>query len=129
MTDPIADMLTRLRNAAAIKKSEVVMPHSKMKYDIAKILQNEGYVGAVERIEGKPAPQLKVFLKYDQDGSAFEGVKRVSKPGRRVYAGKSDLPRVLNGLGIAIVSTSAGMMTNNQARKRGLGGEVICEIY
>jgi small subunit ribosomal protein S8 len=129
MTDPIADMLTRFRNAAAIRKPEVVLPHSKMKYDIAKILEKEGFVGGVERIEAKPAPQLKVSLKYDKDGSAFQHVQRVSKPGRRIYAGKSDLPRVLNGIGISIVSTSAGMMTNKQARKRGLGGEIICEIY
>lgn len=129
MTDPIADMLTRFRNAAAIKKPDVVLPHSKMKYDIAKILQREGFVGGVERIEAKPAPQLKISLKYDNEGPAFRHIKRVSKPGRRVYAGKSDLPRVLNNLGIAIVSTSAGMMTNKEARKRGLGGEVVCEIY
>lgn len=129
MTDPIADMLTRLRNAAAIRKEEVVLPHSRMKYEIAKILEKEGFVSGVEKVDGKPAPQLKVALKYDKDGSAFRHVQRVSKPGRRVYAAKTELPKVLNDLGIAIVSTSAGMMTNKEARKRGLGGEVVCEIY
>lgn len=129
MTDPIADMLTRLRNAAAIRKEEVVLPHSRMKYDIVKILEKEGFVSGVEKIDAKPAPQLKVALKYDKDGSVFRHVSRVSKPGRRVYAGKTELPKVLNDLGIAIVSTSAGMMTNKEARKRGLGGEIVCEIY
>jgi len=129
MTDPIADMLTRLRNAAAIRKEEVILPHSRMKYDIAKILEKEGFVSGVEKIDAKPATQLKVALKYDKDGSVIRHVARVSKPGRRVYAGKSELPKVLNDLGIAIVSTSAGMMTNKEARKRGLGGEIVCEIY
>lgn len=129
MTDPIADMLTRIRNAAAIRKDEVVLPHSRMKYEIAKILEKEGFVGTVEKVDAKPAAQLKVSLKYGTDGSAFRHVARVSKPGRRVYAGKTELPKVLNDLGIAIVSTSAGMMTNKEARKRGLGGEVVCEIY
>lgn len=122
-------MLTRLRNAAAIRKDEVVLPHSRMKYEIAKILEKEGYLTGVERVDGKPAAQLKVTIKYDKDGSAFRHVQRVSKPGRRVYAAKTELPKVLNDLGIAIVSTSAGMMTNKDARKRGLGGEVVCEIY
>jgi len=129
MTDPIADMLTRLRNASAIKKEEVVLPLSRMKFEIAKILENEGFVESVEKIEDKSQKELKVKLKYRDDGAAFQHIKRVSKPGRRVYAAQAELPRVLNDIGIAIVSTSAGMMTNKEARKRRLGGEVVCEIY
>lgn len=100
-----------------------------MKFEIAKILEKEGYVDSVEKVDDKNHKDLKVKLKYNHDGAAFQHIKRVSKPGRRVYAPKTELPRVLNDIGIAIVSTSAGMMTNKEARKRGLGGEVVCEIY
>jgi len=137
MTDPIADMLTRIRNASAIKKPEIVLPMSKMKFEVAKILKNEGWVNDVEVIKGsgkkneaKAFDELKVVLKYRKSGNAFiTSIKRVSKPGLRVYADKSNLPKVLNNLGIAIISTSSGLMTNKDARKKGLGGEVICEIY
>lgn len=122
-------MLTRLRNASAIKKQEVVLPLSRMKFEIAKILEKEGFVDSVEKVDEKNRKDLKVKLRYPDNDAAFQHIKRVSKPGRRVYAGKTELPRVLNDIGIAIVSTSAGMMTNKEARKRGLGGEVVCEIY
>ena len=128
MTDPIADMLTRLRNAAMVRKQDVVLPLSRMKFEIAKILEKEGYVTAVEKSDAHHG-QLKLKVRYDENGPVIRDIKRVSKPGLRVYATKAELPRVLNGQGIAIVSTSAGLMTNKEARKRGLGGEVMCEVY
>ena len=137
MTDPIADMLTRIRNASAIKKPDVVLPMSKMKFEVAKILKNEGWVNGVEVIKGsgkkneaKAFDELKIVLKYRKSGnSIITSIKRISKPGLRVYADKTTLPKVLNNLGIAIISTSSGLMTNKEARKKGLGGEVVCEIY
>ncbi len=128
MTDPIADMLTRLRNAAMVRKQDVVLPLSRMKFEIAKILEKEGYVTAVEKSDAHHG-QLKLKVRYDENGPVIRDIKRISKPGLRVYATKAELPRVLNGQGIAIVSTSAGLMTNKEARKRGLGGEVVCEVY
>ncbi len=128
MTDPIADMLTRLRNAAMVRKQDVVLPLSRMKFEIAKILEKEGFVTAVEKTDANHG-QLKLKVRYDENGPVIRDIKRVSKPGLRVYATKAELPRVLNGQGIAIVSTSAGLMTNKEARKRGLGGEVVCEVY
>lgn len=137
MNDPIADMLARIRNAAAVRKPEVVLPMSKLKFNIAKILEESGWVGHVEVIgnEGASAKggafsELKVTLKYKSNGTpVFSSLKRVSKSSRRIYAGKNDLPRVLNGFGVAIVSTSQGIMTNKEARRRNLGGEIICEVY
>ena len=128
MTDPIADMLTRLRNAALVRKQEVVLPLSRMKFEIAKILEKEGYLAEVETSDAHHG-QLKVKLRFTEDGPALRHVSRISKPGRRVYATKTELPKVLNDHGIAVVSTSAGLMTNKEARKRGLGGEVVCEVY
>ena len=137
MTDPIADMLTRIRNGFMVKKEAVVLPMSKIKFNIGKILEREGWVEGVEVLKangskGKTAnfDQLKVVLKYKDDGkSAITSIKRISKPGLRVYANKTELPRVLNNLGIAIISTPQGLLTNKEARKKGVGGEVICEIY
>ena len=128
MTDPIADMLTRLRNAAAVKKEDVTLPLSRVKFEIAKILEKEGYIARVEKGEG-PGAMLKLKLKFGPQGPVLRNVKRVSKPGLRVYAPKTELPRVLNDFGVAVVSTSAGLMTNKEARKRGLGGEIVCEVY
>ena len=128
MTDPIADMLTRLRNAAMVRKHDVVLPPSRMKFEIAKILAKEGYVTSVEKTDDHHG-QLKFKVRFDENGPVLRDIKRVSKPGLRVYATKTELPRVLNGQGFAIVSTSAGLMTNREARKRGLGGEVVCEVY
>ena len=136
MTDPIGDMLTRIRNASAVKKSDVTMPMSKLKFRVAETLEKEGWIQKVEVIkaskdESKSSfDELKVSLKYKKSGkSAINTIKRVSKPGLRVYATKDSLPKVLNNLGIAVISTSAGIMTNKEARKKHLGGEVLCEVY
>jgi small subunit ribosomal protein S8 len=129
MTDPIADMLTRIRNAVAVKKSEVVLPYSKIKHELAKILKREGYLLEVEKIE-EQFNSLKLILKYNDDGQpAILHLKRVSKPGRRVYVSKDKIPYVLNNLGIAVLTTSRGIMTNRQARRSKVGGEIICEVW
>lgn len=134
MTDPIADMLTRIRNALAVRKPEVVLPYSKIKMAMAEILYQHGYIKKVEKIAAKAVgnkfDEIKISLKYlGGKESAIRNLKRISKPGRRVYATKDKLPVVLNNLGIAIISTSLGLMTNKEAKKKDLGGEVICEIY
>ncbi len=128
-TDPISDFLTRLRNAQDARHEAIESPSSRMKMTLAKILQREGFVGDVsERTEGVKKI-LTVGLKYNGKEPAIRAIKRVSKPGLRIYRKSSELPRVLSDIGIAIVSTSAGVMTNKEARKRKLGGEVICEVY
>jgi small subunit ribosomal protein S8 len=127
-TDPISDMLTRIRNAQAVRKSEVFVPHSRLKFAIAKILEREGYVVRVEESEQNGRPALKISLKYQNTRPAIRALRRVSRPGRRLYAKAGELPRVLSDLGLAIVSTPNGLMTNKEARARKLGGEVICEI-
>ncbi len=129
ITDPISDMLTRIRNASLVKKAEVVLPSSKIKFSIAKILEKEGYLAGVREIDQKPQRVLTLLLKYENGQSVVHKIRRVSTPGRRVYAGSQDLPRVLSGIGIAVISTPNGLMTNREARKRKLGGEVICEVY
>ncbi|MEI7497948.1 MAG: 30S ribosomal protein S8 [Candidatus Falkowbacteria bacterium] len=137
MIDPIADMLTRIRNASAVGKREVVLPMSKIKLSIGQILEREGWVGKVEVIkaggqknQASQFDQLKIVLKYLPDGKpAISFLQRISKPSLRRYVGKDELPRVLNNMGIAILTTPRGLMTNKEARKHGLGGEVICEIY
>lgn len=134
MTDPIADMLTRIRNALAAKKPEVILPFSKIKLGIVEILKKEGFIKEVEEIsKGRGEnnfDQIRIVLKYlGPKEPAISSLKRISKPGRRIYASKDELPRVLNNLGIAIISTSQGLMTNKEAKKAGLGGEVVCEIY
>lgn len=133
MTDPIADMLTRIRNAHAVKKAEVVLPSSKIKLAIAEILKRHGYIKEVKMVAdaGKSGKQedIVITLKYAGKEPAISSLKRLSKPGRRVYASKEELPVVLNNLGIAIISTSRGLMTNKEAKKKNLGGELICEIY
>ena len=138
MTDPIADMLARIRNASMVKKAEIILPLSKLKLEIAKIMEKEGWVGKIEVIPGdnetknKSAAfdRLRVVLKYNEEREPrISSLKRISKPGARVYVGKDDLPRVLNNIGMAIISTPKGLMTNREARQSQLGGEVICEIY
>ena len=137
MTDPIADMLTRIRNAQAVKKAIVVLPMSKLKFEIAKIMKAEGWIYeaevAVDSFKNEPAAgrsELKLTLKYKKSGRpAITNIKRISKPGLRVYVDKEHLPRVLNNLGMAILSTPKGLMTNREAKKQGLGGELLCEIY
>ena len=128
MTDPIADMLTRIRNAVAVKKSEIVLPYSKIKHEIAKILKKEGYVETVEKVEDKFS-SLKLIFKYQDGKPVISHIQRVSKPGRRVYVSREKIPYVLNDLGIAILTTSQGLMSNRQARRAKVGGELICEVW
>lgn len=139
MIDPIADMLTRIRNASLIKKEEVVLPMSKVKFNIAKILEKEGFVSSVSIISGgedlkknkaSKFDQIKIILKYGEDGKPRVSLlKRISKPGRRIYVDKNSIGRVLNGFGISIISTSKGIMTGKEAQRQKIGGELICEIY
>jgi small subunit ribosomal protein S8 len=128
ITDPISDMLTRIRNAYRVKKSEVRIPYSNTKFAIAKILASEGFVFGTEKVDNGFG-EIRIILKYDQDGKLISSIRRVSKPGLRKYSGYRSLPRVRSDQGIVIVSTSQGVMTNREARKRKLGGEVLCEIY
>ena len=127
MTDPIADMLTRVRNAQAASKVNVSMPSSKLKLAIAKVLLDEGYISDFSVEEGGK-PQLTIALKYFQGKGVIDELKRVSRPGLRIYKNKDELPKILNGLGIAIVSTSAGVMTDKAAREMGRGGEILCTV-
>ena len=130
MTDPVADMLTRIRNANVAYKEEISMPSSKLKASIADILKREGYIRDYVVEATKPQPTLKMALKYTRERDrALSGVRRVSKPGLRVYAKRGEVPRVLGGLGIAIVSTSRGLMTDRDARKQGVGGEVLAYVW
>jgi small subunit ribosomal protein S8 len=130
MTDPVADMLTRLRNANAAYHDSVIMPYSKIKSHIAQILQQEGYISGWNVQDAEVGRSLVISLKYGPTRErSIAGVKRVSKPGLRVYAKKDSLPRVLGGLGIAIISTSSGLMTDRQAVKRGVGGEVLAYVW
>jgi small subunit ribosomal protein S8 len=128
MTDPIADMLTRIRNGQSSAKKEVSMSLSKLKKSVAVVLKDEGYISDFQEqdIDGKPT--LNITLKYFQGKPVIEHIKRVSRPGRRVYKSNSDLPKIQNGLGVAIISTSAGLMTDRAAREAGHGGEVICTV-
>jgi small subunit ribosomal protein S8 len=128
MSDPIADMLTRIRNAQATDKTTVAMPASKVKLAIAKVLKDEGYIEdfAQRSVEGKSV--LEIGLKYYAGKPVIEKLERVSRPGLRIYKGRDDIPRVLNGLGVAIVSTSRGVMTDRRARETGVGGEVLCIV-
>jgi small subunit ribosomal protein S8 len=128
MSDPISDMLTRIRNAQMAEKVTVVMPSSKIKAAIAKVLQDEGYVDGFKVIDHDGKPTLEIGLKYYADRPVIETIQRVSRPGLRVYKGSEDIPRVMNGLGIAIVSTSKGLMTDRKARANGIGGEVLCIV-
>jgi small subunit ribosomal protein S8 len=128
MTDPIADMLTRIRNAQACRKTNVAMPASKVKAAIARVLQDEGYIDgfSVQSADGKS--EMSISLKYYAGQPVIERIERVSRPGLRVYKGVGDIPKVMNGLGVAIVSTSQGVMTDRKARATGVGGEVLCFV-
>ena len=129
-TDPIADMLTRIRNAVSSKHKTVDIPASNMKLAIAKILLDEGYIKSFEEIKDNTQGIIRITLKYDEKGTrVIDGLKRISKPGLRVYASKDELPKVLNGLGIAIISTSKGLKTDKEARELGVGGEVLAYIW
>ena len=131
MTDPIADMLTRIRNANTAKHDTVDVPSSKMKLSIAKILLDEGYIKAYELVDNGNFKDIHITLKYgkDKNEKIITGLKRISKPGLRVYAGKDELPRVLGGLGVAIISTNKGILTDKEARKQQVGGEVLAFIW
>jgi small subunit ribosomal protein S8 len=130
MTDPIADMLTRLRNANSAHKEEVVMPFSKIKFGIAEILKDEGYIASHETRDAVVGKELVLSLKYGPSRErSIAGIRRISKPGLRVYAKSTNLPRVLGGLGIAIISTSTGLLTDKQASKKGVGGEVLAYVW
>ena len=129
-TDPIADMLTRIRNANSAKHKTVDVPSSKMKTAIAEILFKEGYIKSFELINDENQGTIRITLKYDEKGArVIDGIKRISKPGLRVYANKEELPKVLNGLGTAIISTSQGLKTDKEAREAGIGGEVLAYIW
>lgn len=130
VTDPIADMLTRIRNAVAVGHERVAMPASKLKVNIARILADEGYIDRYEVSEKDHRSELELVLRYaERRRPVILGLKRVSRPGHRVYAGADELPRVQGGLGVAVVSTSQGLMADREARKRRLGGEIVCEVW
>src|SRR5574342_1252808 len=128
MTDPIADMLTRIRNAQMVAKTVVEMPSSKLKVSIAQVLKDEGYIDGFAVRENDGKPEIEISLKYYAGRPVIETIERVSSPGLRIYRGRDDIPRVMNGLGIAIVSTSKGLMTDRKARATGIGGEVLCIV-
>jgi small subunit ribosomal protein S8 len=130
MTDPIADMLTRIRNALLMEKQEVSMPGSRIKHSVAEILKQEGYILDYRLEKEKEKATLHIQLKYGPDGrSSIQDLQRVSRPGRRVYAARDDIPKVLDGLGIAILSTSKGLMADWRCREEGVGGEILCNIW
>jgi len=136
MTDPIADMITRIRNAVSAKHTRVDMPASRLKAEIARILQDEGYIQGFKMLDGTEAageaktPSIRIFLKYGPHGERLiTGLERISRPGRRVYASREDVPQVLGGLGTSILTTSRGVMSGRQAVKAGVGGEVLCNIW
>ncbi|KFE69863.1 30S ribosomal protein S8 [Hyalangium minutum] len=130
VNDPVGDMLTRLRNASRARHDKVVIPHSKLKVEIIRVLKEEGYIGDYTIHERKPQSEITVQLKYGQDrSSAISGIRRVSKPGLRRYVPMRDIPRVLNGMGIAVLSTSKGILSDGEARKQNLGGELLCTVY
>ncbi|MDI6728258.1 MAG: 30S ribosomal protein S8 [Thermodesulfovibrionales bacterium] len=130
LTDPIADMLTRMRNAILIKSEKVDIPASKMKVEIAKILKEEGFIKSYKIIKDKKQGILRVTLKYTSENEpVVSGLKRISKPGRRVYVGKSDVPRVMGGVGIAIITTPKGILSDKGCRNEGVGGEVLCYVW
>ena len=130
MTDPVSDLLTRIRNATSVRHDRMDVPASKMKLEIAKILKQEGYIRTFKMIEEGPQGTIRIYLKYADDGEpVIHGLRRISKPGRRVYRGVGELPKVRNGLGVAVISTNRGVVTDEQARGLQVGGEVLCEIW
>jgi small subunit ribosomal protein S8 len=130
MTDPIADMLTRIRNAVRVERPHVDLPLSKVKRGLAEVLKREGYIWDWEEVPSEPARQLRLHLKYGPNGErVIRTIRRISKPGRRVYSGSTQLKPVLGGLGISVISTSRGVISDREARQRKLGGEVLCEIW
>jgi small subunit ribosomal protein S8 len=130
VTDPIADMLTRIRNALGVRKRYVTIPSSKLKLELARVLKAEGYIGYYDVTKDRPQPMLRIQLKYSEDKSpVISDLQRVSRPGRRVYAKRQEIPLVMSGMGIAVLSTSRGVMTGKKAHRLGLGGEVLCHVW
>ncbi|RME20144.1 MAG: 30S ribosomal protein S8 [Deltaproteobacteria bacterium] len=130
MTDPIADLLTRIRNAVQARHSSLMVPRSKLKLEVVKILKREGFVEGYIEVDEGPQGWIKIFPRYDESNKAvIRGLQRVSKPSRRRYVGKDDIPRVRNGLGVAILTTPRGLLTDRQARQAGVGGEVLCYVW
>lgn len=130
MNDTISDMLTRIRNALMVRKPDVVLPYSNFKHSLAKVLQAEGWIKTVDVKELEGIKSLALQLKYDSSGaSIISGLKRVSKPGQRIYSGRAGIPRVMGGMGTTIISTSKGLMTDKQAREHKIGGEVVCQVW
>jgi small subunit ribosomal protein S8 len=130
LTDPVADMLTRIRNGLQARHPAVTMPSSKLKVAVAEVLRDEGFIQGFQELEESPQKKLRIELKYvDKNVPVVTGIKRVSKPGLRVYSGASEMPRVYGGLGVAIVSTSKGVMSGRRARRMGVGGEVLCHVW
>jgi small subunit ribosomal protein S8 len=130
MTDPIADMLTRIRNGIQSRHDRVELPSSKLKVEIARILKSEGFISNFKVADDKTQASLRIYLKYSEDGEpVIHGIERISRPGRRVYRNKQEIPRVLGGLGLAIVSTSKGVLSGAEAVKNGVGGEVLCQVW
>lgn len=130
MTDPIADMLTRIRNAHSVNHEQVDIPASRLKGELARILKEEGYIRDYKLIDEDGRSKIRIFLKYGpHKRRVISGIRRISKPGLRVYAGKDEIPKVLGGLGVAVLSTSKGVLSDRQARKEGVGGEVICYVW
>lgn len=130
MTDPIADMLTRIRNGIQSRHDRVELPSSKLKVEVARILKSEGFISNYKVVDEKPQPLLRVYLKYSDDGEpVIHGIERISRPGRRVYRGKEEIPQVLGGLGLAIISTSKGVLSGAEAARSGVGGEVLCQVW
>jgi small subunit ribosomal protein S8 len=130
MTDPVSDLLTRIRNATLVRHDRTDIPASKMKLEIAKILKQEGFIRTFKMIEEGPQGTIRLYLKYADDGEpVIHGLKRISRPGCRIYRGVEDLPKVHNGLGVAVISTNRGVLTDEQARGMRVGGEVLCEVW
>jgi len=131
MSDPVADMITRIRNGLQVRREFVEVGASRVKRSIAEVLSREGYIGDIRSVTERTGhPALRIFLKYDDDGMpAIQRIGRVSKPGRRVYSGVRDIPRVLNGLGISVLTTSQGILSDREARSKGVGGEILCEVW
>ena len=130
MTDPIADMLARIRNAGVARHHQTRCPSSKEKLAVAKVLEAAGFIGGVKVEASEGHPSLVLDIRYDEEGHALiDGIRRVSKPGRRVYVGKSEIPKVRNGLGVAVISTSRGILSDHDAREAQVGGEVVCEVW
>lgn len=130
VNDPIADMLTRIRNALAMRHRYVLIPTSKIKVELARVLAEEGYIEGFDLTKDRPQAMIRVWLKYTEEREpVVTGLRRISKPGRRVYTGKADIPWVLSGMGIAVLSTSKGIFTDRQARRLGIGGEVLCYVW